>query len=203
MQPGMQPSAPVPGPATSPAAPPSPESSTGLGLPETETILSLNVPADATVLVNGKQTKSKGEKRTFVARKLIPGKVYTFEVKAIVNRDGEEVTRSEFISVTGGYRKALAFNFEAPQATVTTLAVKVPQDARVVLAGSPTNRKGENRIFSTTDLKSGQKWTGYKIVATIVRDGQEITVEKVIDVEAGKSHEIAFDFDNDTRIAAR
>jgi uncharacterized protein (TIGR03000 family) len=186
------------------AAPPSPEgTNTRLDLPETETVLSLNVPADALVYVNGKQTKSKGEKRTFVARKLIPGKVYTFEVKAVVNRDGEEVARSEYVSVTGGYRKALAFNFNAPQSAITTLAVKVPQDARVVLAGTPTNRQGANRIFSTTDLAAGQKWTGYKIVATIVRDGQEVTVEKVIDVEGGKSHEIAFDFDNDTRVASR
>ena len=179
------------------------DSNTGLELPETETILSLKVPSDALVFVNGKQTKSKGEKRTFVARKLIPGKVYTFEVKAVVNREGEEVTRSEYVSVTGGYRKALAFNFNAPQSTITTLAVKVPQDARVVLAGTSTNRQGENRIFSTTDLAAGQKWNSYKIVATIVRDGREVTLEKVLDVEGGKSHEIAFDFDNDTRVASR
>lgn len=172
-------------------------------MPATETVLNLNLPADSIVYVNGKRTRSTGDQRTYVARKLVPGKVYTFEVKAVLERGGQELVRSEFVSVTGGRSKSLHFDFDSPQTAITTLEIRVPQDARLVLAGTETNRRGENRIFSTTDLQDGQKWTAYKIVATIERDGKEITQEKVIDVEGGKSHEIAFDFSDDTRVAAR
>jgi uncharacterized protein (TIGR03000 family) len=168
-----------------------------------ETVLNINLPAESLVFVNGKPTKSTGGQRTFVARRLVPGKVYTFEVKAILNRDGQEVTRSEIVSVTGGNNRNVAFDFDAEQKVVTTVAVNVPADARVQLAGNDTNRTGENRVFLTKDLAPGQSWNGYTVVATIVRDGKTITREKTIDVNAGNTYEMSFDFSNDSRVAAR
>ena len=166
-------------------------------------MININLPAESLVFVNGKPTKSTGAQRTFVARRLVPGKVYTFEVKAILNQNGEEVTRSEIVSVSGGNSRNVAFDFDAAPTVVTTVAVNVPADALVQLAGNDTNRTGENRVFSTKDLAPGQSWSGYTVIASIVRDGKTITREKTIDVDAGSTHELSFDFSSDSRVAAR
>ena len=45
-------------------------------------ILTVHLPADAKVFVNGKPTKSLGEKRQYLSRDLQPNGVYSFVVRA-------------------------------------------------------------------------------------------------------------------------
>ncbi len=54
------------------------------------------------------------------------------------------------------------------------------------------------RLYSTSQLESGQVWRDYKIVVKVERDGQTITREKVIDLQAGDTQEIDFEFESTT-----
>ena len=53
------------------------------------------------------------------------------------------------------------FDFSAAAATETALTLHVPADAKVYLAGNPTNAQGELRVYRTTGLSAGKAWNGY------------------------------------------
>ncbi len=168
------------------------------------TLIRVRVPAEARVYVNDKRTTSTGELREFVARKLVPGKVYTFPVKAVIEKDGREVERQEIISVRGGEEASVAFNFDQPAELYTAIEVNLPENAKLTLAGNESHRTGSKRVFSTRQLQEGESWESYKIVATIERDGETLVQEKTLTVVAGEFYKVNFDFDaNDVRVAAK
>lgn len=98
---------PVP-PAPAPVAPKATEIRSDSGL------LSLWVPEDATVFVNGYQTKSTGNHRQYISNGLKPGLSYTYEVRVVVVRDGKPLEETRTVNLVGGQRSALAFSFSAP-----------------------------------------------------------------------------------------
>lgn len=155
--------------------------------------LAVNVPADAKVFVNGQATTSTGESRQYVSRSLSEGASYTYEVRAELVRNGkvEQVTKT--VDVRAGQTSQLAFDFEAAPAVETALTVRVPAGAKVYLAGNPTNGSGDVRVFRTTSLSEGKAWKGYTVKVEYTRDGKTVTSEKVIDLAAGETKEIAFD----------
>jgi uncharacterized protein (TIGR03000 family) len=80
--------------------------------------LTIWVPAEAKVTINGMPTKSVGSKRQFVSYGLTAGFSYTYVVKAEIVRDGQLVEDSKTVSLTAGDRGGVAFGFNKPTEAV-------------------------------------------------------------------------------------
>jgi uncharacterized protein (TIGR03000 family) len=111
----------TPTPSTRPVLPPldtpiSPKTSTSTQ--STSGILTIYVPAEAKVTINGLPTRSGGSKRQYVSFGLVPGYTYKYEVKAQIVRDGKTVDESRTVVLTAGERLGVAFGFNTPAETV-------------------------------------------------------------------------------------
>jgi uncharacterized protein (TIGR03000 family) len=83
--------------------------------------LTVWVPYDAKVIVNGLETRSTGSKRQFVSFGLKPGFNYKYEVRARVIRDGVAVEETKVVTLTAGGRDSVAFGFNPkPKEEVAT-----------------------------------------------------------------------------------
>ena len=74
-------------------------------------MLTVWVPYDAKVTVNGLETKSTGSRRQFVSYGLKPGLSYKYVVKAEVVRNGQTVEDTRTVTLTAGQITAVAFGF--------------------------------------------------------------------------------------------
>ena len=157
--------------------------------------LTVSVPANAKVFVNGNATTSTGSLREYVSRGLETGYEYNYEVRAEVMVNGKLVSDTKTVSLQAGRMQNLAFNFAAPEAVETVLKLVVPTDAKVTLAGNATSSAGEEREFKTNGLAAGEVWADYTVVVTVERDGQTLTKQQSIALEGGKNVELSFDFD--------
>ena len=83
---------------------------------EDSALLSIWVPAEAKVTINGLATRSSGSRRQYVSYGLQPGFSYKYEVRAQIVRDGQVVEESRTISLTAGQRGAVAFGFNTRSA---------------------------------------------------------------------------------------
>ncbi len=185
-------------------------------------ILTVSVPQNATVTVNEHPTTSGGSVRKFMSQGLKQGYVYTYVVKVTYDRDGDQKTDSQEVKLRAGETKALNFETAATQTDaadqiddssassqpvdqdlVTVVQLHVPSDAKVTLAGNPTNGNGVLRTFRTNRLTAGQQWKGYTVQVVAVVNGQSITQQRTIDVTAGSTNELTFDFGNTDSIALR
>jgi uncharacterized protein (TIGR03000 family) len=165
-------------------------------------LLAVNVPDDAKVFVNGLATSSTGGERQFVSRDLASGMNYTYEVRAEVVRDGKTVEQVKQVNLRAGQTAELAFDFAAAEGVETSLTVNVPADAKVYLAGNPTNAKGQTRVFRTTGLSTGKAWNDYTVRVEFERDGRVVSQEKTVSLAAGQSQELTFDFPTE-KVASR
>lgn len=101
-----------PAPVRTPPKPPVPNRTSiertrsGLG------VLTVQVPHDAKVTINGALTKSLGSVRQYSCDGLLPGRTYKFEVKAEIVREGKIVTETQMVSLTAGDRGRVAFSFD-------------------------------------------------------------------------------------------
>jgi len=171
-----------------PAAVPAPTDSTSREtVPADGALLVVEVPADATIFVNGAKTSSQGTVRRYLSRGLVAGQKYEFVVRMAADA-GEEATK--VVSLTAGQRTSISFEAAAPKTSVT---LRVPADAKVWLAGNPTASTGEVRTFATSILASGKTWKGYEIRVAAMVDGQERSVSKVIDLSAGDAIDLTLD----------
>ena len=97
-----------------PAAPgAAPKPTTSRSLPRDAAMLAVVVPEDARVYVNGMLTKTPGTQRQYVSYGLRPGYGYTYEVRAVVTRDGKELSDTQMVRVRAGETRDLAFDFRA------------------------------------------------------------------------------------------
>lgn len=172
------------------------------------TILAVNVPEDAKIYVNGMLTKTPGSQRRYVSRGLTAGLHYTYEIRAEVSRDGKTLTDTRVVQARAGDTTNVSFDFSAQPTQLaaapvtTTLTVRVPENARVSLAGNDTSSSGSVRQFTTTLLKRGEKWDDYRIVVTVDQDGRQLRREQTISLAAGDSRDVRFDF-TEERLALR
>jgi len=166
-------------------------------------LLTVDVPEDAKVFVNGQATRSTGERREYVSRNLEPGYSYTYEIRAEAIRDGQSVVETKKVDLKAGQTARLAFELAPADKVETKLTVRVPSDAKVYLAGNETSATGETSVHRTTGLKDGNRWSDYLIKVEIERGGRTIRKEKRIDLRAGESQELEFDFDADKVADAR
>jgi uncharacterized protein (TIGR03000 family) len=81
---------------------------------ETSGIVTVWVPYDATVTINGLATRSTGSRREFVSYGLTPGLTYKYVVHAQVARNGQMLEDTQTVSLTAGQTTAVAFGFNAP-----------------------------------------------------------------------------------------
>ncbi len=165
--------------------------------------MNLRVPTDAVVYVNGKRTSTPGDFRSYVSRNLQPGKNYSYEVRAEVERDGETVARTKVVELAAGVNKTFELDFAQAQQTITSVTLFVPEDAQVNLGGVETKATGPMRYFSTDSLEPGDQWKAYQVSVTVERDGEKVTRKRYVDVNAGDSVNLRFDFDADEQVASR
>ncbi len=163
-------------------------------------LLTVSVPEDATVTVNGLSTSSKGAIRQFMSNGLKEGFVYTYVVN--VTFTAANKTESKTVKLRAGSTERLVFNEPSPVKTVsapvapeTVVTLRVPASASVNLAGNDTKGDGVVRTFRTRQLADGQKWANYTIRVSMVIGEVPVTKERTIDLKAGDSHEFVFDFD--------
>jgi len=166
--------------------------------------LAVDVPEDARVYVNGTLTKTPGTHRVFISRGLASGYQYTYEVRAVVDREGKELSDTRVVHVKAGATADVAFKFDQPSSGVvpTMLTLHVPDDAQVTLEGNEAKSTGTVRQFKTTSLSKGAEWRDYSVVVSVDRNNRVETRSKNIDLVGGESHVLTFDFGPD-RIAAR
>ena len=164
-------------------------------------VLSVNVPEEAKVYINGRLTRTEGDVRSYVSRGLKSGKKYDYRVKAVLSRNGKEIVRNHSVKLVPGLQKLISFDFDQP--ATTTIALKVPSDAEVILSGNKTSATGRIRYYATQELEDGESWKDYKILVSVNRDGKTITQEKTIDISAGEMRMVAFDFDNSAQIVKK
>jgi uncharacterized protein (TIGR03000 family) len=100
-------------PSTAPAPTPLKTSMTPV---EKSGILTVWVPFDAKVTINGQATTSTGSRRQFVSYDLKPGLTYRYEVKAQVVRNGQLVEDVKSVTMVAGDVTAVAFGFNATPA---------------------------------------------------------------------------------------
>ncbi|HOM17272.1 MAG TPA: TIGR03000 domain-containing protein [Thermoguttaceae bacterium] len=116
------PSKTLPGPETpspTPAPqPPLPGPAQG-GLEPTRSdsgLLTIYVPYDAKVFINGLETRTPGSRRQYVSYGLMPGYRYKYEVRVEIVRDGKILEDTKVVYLTPGAKEALAFGFNVPSA---------------------------------------------------------------------------------------
>lgn len=183
-------------PATPPAAP---------SASATEATIFVSLPSDAKVFVNDLATTSTGTERHYVSRGLKPGRSYSYKLRVQFDRDGKPVTEDKVVRLTAGENIQLAFGgaAAADKTAETELKLNVPAGAKVTLAGAPTEQTGEVRSYTTNSLAPGQKWDGYTVRVELEQDGKTLVEEKTLDIEGGKTYELAFELAGDAlKVAA-
>jgi uncharacterized protein (TIGR03000 family) len=101
-----------PAPLTPTPQAPAPKTS-GTSSEESGT-LTVWVPYDAKVTVNGLETRSTGSRRQFVSYGLKSGLTYKYEVKAQIVRNGQVLEDTRTVMLTAGDINAVAFGFNTP-----------------------------------------------------------------------------------------
>lgn len=182
---------------------PGPEGADANPMGDDTAVLNVSLPAQAVVYVNGKRTRTPGSFRSYVSRNLEPGKRYTYEVTAEVEENGKPVSRTKVVQLTAGSRHNVDFDFDVQDQLLTSVTLFVPDNAKVFLGGAQTRAVGPVRYFSTTSLKNGEKWDDYTVRVVLDQNGEEVVREKRIDVAAGESVQLSFDFEDGGKIAAR
>ncbi len=175
---------------------PTPASDDEASLSSDSTLISVAVPADAEVFVNGYRTRSSGEARRFISSGLEAGKAYEFEVRAVAQRGDREVNDVKKLRVTAGDRTHVAFDFAQAEDVESTLTLHVPENAQVVLAGTLTRIGGTTRVYRTTSLDTDETWDNYTVQVSWEVDGQKVSREKSLTLVGGKSLELSFESDD-------
>jgi len=107
-----EPAPPAPGALPEPAPEPAPAMpKTSATSAENSGILTVWVPNDAKVTVNGIETRSTGSRRQFVSYGLKPGLSYKYVVRAQIVRNGQVVEDTRDVVLTAGRITAVAFGF--------------------------------------------------------------------------------------------
>jgi uncharacterized protein (TIGR03000 family) len=185
-------------PAAQPPAEKKPAKDDSASVEADSALLTVSVPEDALVIVNGFQTKAIGLVRQFKSSGLKPGLVYNYEVEVTYNVDGAERTESKSVKLRSGTSQSLVFAADdklAEQAAVETVVqLNVPANASVTLAGNSTRGDGSVRTYRTSQLKDGEVWSGYTVRVSAEINGKPVSEERTIDLVAGSTNELTFDF---------
>lgn len=101
---------PVAGQGPAPGLPAGPVAGTPIRLTDSDVLLSIRVPADAIVQINGEKTNQIGPRREFMSSGLSPGRTYTFVVSARwTGPNGQALQLQQRVHVQGGERRNVDF----------------------------------------------------------------------------------------------
>ncbi len=160
-------------------------------------LLTVELPEDAMITINGRETKATGSLRRFLTKGLEEGQKYDFVVSVL----GGEQTITKTVTLAAGQRETVSFLADDGSAVVatasapvrTSVRLRVPVDAKVWIQGRPTVSTGEIREFTTTKLDRGQSWNDYEIrVVTIVNNRERVAIRHVT-LSAGDALDLAID----------
>jgi uncharacterized protein (TIGR03000 family) len=73
------------------------------------------------------------------------------------------------------------------------IRVKLPENARLFVDSHPTTSTGAARELTTPPLETGKQFT-YTLTATIVRNQQDVKLERQVTVRAGEKTEVTLEF---------
>ena len=73
------------------------------------------------------------------------------------------------------------------------LAVSVPEDAKIFVNGNATTSTGADRSYVSRNLQNGMNYS-YEVRAEVIRDGKTVEQVKTVNVRAGETARLAFDF---------
>jgi uncharacterized protein (TIGR03000 family) len=158
--------------------------------------VTVTLPAEAKLLVQGVACPLTSAKRTFDTPKLPVGESYTYTLRAEVVRAGRTVVESRQVSIAAGKRVTVDFGnmSEAPQAAgPASVTVLLPEEARLRVQGVTCPLTSAKRTFSSPRLQAGQSYT-YTLQAEVVRGGQSVTENRRVTVAAGQR--VVVDFGN-------
>ena len=185
------------GKAVEPPGPVEDDTTSTGGPRKRSSVLNIELPSEAQVFINDKLTKTQGTLRSYRSRSLELGQEYKYQVKVVLVRNGKELVQTRLVTMRSGLDETVRFDFETVAeseelpAPLTTLALKVPADAKVTLCGNETNRLGTNRTFTTNSLKPGKVWNDYQVVVEFERDGSVVKEERTLDMVAGETYSLA------------
>jgi uncharacterized protein (TIGR03000 family) len=77
--------------------------------------ISVTVPENAKVYINGYETKIAGVNRRYVVSDLEPGKFYDYDVRIVAQVNGRTVEETQRVTLTGGQQGIVAFGKPQPQ----------------------------------------------------------------------------------------
>ena len=77
---------------------------------KTSATITVSVPVDAKITIDGNPTKSTSGVRVFATPELAPGTVYYYTISAEVVRDGKAITATERIAVEAGLNAQLSLD---------------------------------------------------------------------------------------------
>jgi uncharacterized protein (TIGR03000 family) len=162
----------------------------------------VKAPADVVLKVNGKVTRRRATKETFLTPALRPGRTYSYLFRAEAKRDGETVVRTRRIVVRAGQRSVVDFSeLSAPAASgVARVTILVPARAKLFANGVAVGTASAKRTFETPELAGGRTYQ-YEFRADLERDGRVESLSRRVSVEPGK--EVTVDFRERAAVAAR
>jgi uncharacterized protein (TIGR03000 family) len=110
-----------------PDTPPGDGSSTHLRLDLGSGTISVTVPENAKVYINGYETKMAGTNRRYVVSDLEPGMFYDYDVRIVVQINGRAVEETQRVTLTGGQQGLVAFGKPQPQSGNAYIAARAVQ----------------------------------------------------------------------------
>jgi uncharacterized protein (TIGR03000 family) len=137
----------------------------------------ITVPVDARVYINDHRTLAKGAVRQFRSEGLLPGKVYTYRIRAEVQRDGRLHRETKTVDVRAGQTKNLVFQFSSDPEPHETLKPTTPilPEPDIVGEAKP-DRVAETDLISAasfdTELANVSVPPGPPIVAKFLAEGK-------------------------------
>jgi len=76
-----------------------------------------------------------------------------------------------------------------PVSNTATIVVNLPAEAKLIIGSQATTSTSQRRVFTSPELTPGKSYE-YVLKAEIVRNGQPVSWEEKVIVEAGKSAEV-------------
>ena len=164
-------------------------------------LLVVEVPEQATVFINGKETTTTGTVRNFISRGLTTDKKHTYVVRMVVEKEGKPTEKTKTVALAVGQRETVSFTAEAkppleeikPAATPTNLTLRVPANAKVWLQGRLTTTAGTVREFETESLRDGESWDDYDITVVSEIHGRPWTITRRVTLTAGHDLDLTID----------
>lgn len=153
----------------------------------------IKAPLDVVIRVNGQVIRRTEAVMTFRTPALLPTAVYSYEIEAERNKDGQSLKETRTVSVKPGVESVVEFNagnLSSGREAIVTL--NLPENARLFVDGTPVTLPRGNKTFTTPALVPGETYQ-YEMKAEVDLGGKTVTETQSVKVAAGKSVTVDFD----------